>query len=119
MTIDLTRFIEIMSTAGIFVAMACILIGGYSMWLGTYKSNIKKTRERLLKENRELGIKYNVPYKSDTFDEVMFIAEPKGHFNGTVVFSCKKGVYSTRYEYDQKGMQLISMMIKDGTYREI
>lgn len=99
--------------------MACVLIGCYSFWLGMYKSNTKKTRERLLKENRELGIRYNVPYKSDTFHEVMFIAEPTGHFNGTIVFSCKKGVYSTRYEYGERGMQLISMMIKDGTYVEI
>lgn len=108
-----------MSSVGIFVAFVCLLMGAYSFWLGMYKSNIKKTRERLLKENQELGIRYNVPYKSDTFHEVMFIAEPNGHFNGTVVFSCKKGVYSIRYEYDKKGMQLISMMIKDGTYKEI
>lgn len=92
MTIYLTKFVEIMSSIGIFIVFGSVLIGAYSFWLGMLKSNIKKTRERLLKENQELGISYNVPYKSDTYHEVMFIAEPTGHFNGTVVFSLARKV---------------------------
>lgn len=79
----------------------------------------QEDKREVTEGEQRIGIRYNVPYKSDTFHEAMFIAEPTGHFNGTIVFSCKKGVYSTRYEYGERGMQLISMMIKDGTYVEI
>lgn len=108
-----------MDTAYTLGLIVIIAMGIYCIWFGIWRLDIKKTRERILRENEELGIKYNTPYKSENFDEVMFIAEPTGNWKGTVVFSCKRGIYSTRYCYDKKGMQLISMMIKDGTYKEV
>lgn len=118
--IDITDLVMTMANVGVLVGLVCLAMGIYCTWFGLWKWDIKRTRERLLKENKELGyIKYNTPYKSETFDEVMFIGEPSGYYKGTVVFSCHRGVYTTRYQYDKKGMQLISMMIKDGTYVEL
>lgn len=120
MNIDITDLVMGIGNVGVLVGIICLAMGIYCCWFGWWRYDIKKTRERILKENKELGnIKYNTPYKAETFDEVMFIAEPSGYYNGTVVFSCRKGVKSTRYQYDKKGMQLISMMIKDGTYVEL
>lgn len=118
--IDITDLVMGVVNVGVLVGIVCIAMAIYCIWFGLWRWDIKRTRERLLRENKELGnIKYNVPYKNDSFDEVMFIGEPSGYYNGTVVFSCVKGMKSTRYQYDKKGMQLISMMIKDGTYKEI
>lgn len=118
--IDITDLVMSIVNVGVLVGIICVGCGIYCIWFGLWKWDIKRTKERLLRENKELGnIKYNTPYKNDSFDEVMFIAEPSGYYNGTVVFSCVRGVKSTRYQYDKKGMQLISMMIKDGNYKEI
>lgn len=118
--IDITDLVMGIVNVGVLVGIVCVAMAIYCIWFGLWRWDIKRTRERLLRENKELGnIKYNVPYKNDSFDEVMFIGEPSGYYNGTVVFSCVKGMKSTRYQYDKKGMQLISMMIKDGTYKEI
>lgn len=118
-TIDITDLVMGITNVGVLVGIVCLAMAIYSILFGLWRWDIKRTRERLLRENKEFGIKYNTPYKSETFNEVMFIAEPSGYYKGTVVFSCKKGVYTSRYQYNKKGMQLISMMIKDGTYKEI